>query len=186
MAWVVPAMMVVGTILSVSGSMKQASAVKAAAARGQQAKDFEATQLEIGAGQAEASAQRRAQDQQRRSRLVASRALALAAASGAGASDPTIETIISDIDGEGAYRAGVELYQGEERARQMRTGAAAARFEGEAGIATGADRATAYQLQGVGSAISGVSLYARYGMGGPRNAGADYFDAGSQTDPRFT
>ena len=185
MAWFPIAAAIVGTVLSVAGSQKQASAAKAAGDRTREAKGYEAAQLEINAGQAEAAGQRRSEDQLRRSRLVASRALAVSAASGGGASDSTIETIISDIAGEGAYRAGVELYQGEERARQLRAGADAALFEGEAAVAGGNERARAYQTQAFGSALSsGGSLYAKYGMGGV--AGKDgYLDAGSISDPRF-
>lgn len=186
MAWAPYAIMAVGTILQVSGSMKQADAAKAAGDRTRVAKGYEAAQLEIGAGQAQAAAQRRASEQRRRASLVASRALTVAAASGAGASDPTIEDVISDIAGEGAYRAGTEIYHGEERARQLRAGADAALFEGEIGVEGGHQRSRALQTQAFGQGFVGASsLYAKYAQGGPRSTRDDYFDAGSTTDPRF-
>lgn len=187
MAWAAVAAQVVGTILTVSGGLKQASAAEAAGARARQASEFQAAQMEQQSGQATASAQRRSLEQRRRAQMVASRALAVSAASGAGASDPTIETIISDIAGEGAYRAGIELYQGEERARQLRMGADAAIYEGQVAEQSGREKASAARMQAFGSALSGSgSLYAKYGMGGPTASKADsYFDTGTPLDPRF-
>lgn len=190
MAWLPVAAQVVGTILTVSGGLKQADAAEAAGARAREAKEFEAAQLGQQAGQAQASAQRRSLEQRRRAQMVASRALAVSAASGAGASDPTIETIISDIQGEGAYRAGLELYHGEERARQMRMGAEAANYEGQVAERGGKERARAARISAFGSALSGAgnsySLYSKYGMGGPQAANTDgWLDTGTSVDPRF-
>lgn len=187
MAWLPVAAQVVGTILTVSGGLKQASAAEAAGARARQASEFQAAQMEQQAGQATAAAQRKSLEQRRRAQLVASRALAVSAASGAGAADPTIETIISDIAGEGAYRAGIELYQGEERARQLRMGADASIYEGQVAEQAGKERASAARMQAFGSVLnSGGSLFAKYGMGGPKASGGDsWTDAGTPLDPRF-
>lgn len=191
MAWAPLAIMAVGAILGAAGQYQQGRIARKQGEAMQQAKAFEAEQLDENAGQAVAASQRQAMEQRRRASLVASRALALSAASGAGASDPTIENIISDIDGEGEYRAAVALYEGEERARRMRLGADAALFEGDMAAATGRAQGRAATVGALGSlAMAGGSMYAKYGMGGPNpQAGAldsyELFSGRGMTDPRF-
>ena len=68
------------------------------------------------AQQQRAVAQREAFEEKRRTDLLVSRAVAVA---GGGAGDPTVLDIISDIEGEGAYRAAVAVYGGEARAQQL-------------------------------------------------------------------
>jgi hypothetical protein len=166
-----------GTFMQMQG---QQAAGRAEAARGRRLKqlgEFEAAQLEVNAGQELASSQRTAMEEERQARFAESRALAVAAASGGGASDPTVQKIISDISGMGAYRKSVALYEGEERARQMRLGAATRRMEGEAGLQAGAAAQRAYNIGAAGSLLSGAgrigtaiyerSLLQKYGGGGP-------------------
>lgn len=128
-----------------------------------QSAEFEAGQLEVNAGQEMAMAQRRAMEERRRADLVSSRALALSAASG-GATDPSVLDIIGNIEGEGAYRALTSIYEGEERARQFRTAAAARRWEGAA--AENASRGNMFGtlLRG------GATLLSKYGGNGPPTA----------------
>lgn len=174
-----------GTVLQFAGGMSAASAAERQGQQMREAQQYKAAQLESQATQAVASSQREAQEQERRARLVASRALAVSAASGAGASDPTIEKIISDIDGEGAYRSMVALYQGEERARTLRMGADAARYEGDMAVQSGEERASGMRMGALGSlAAGGAGLYARFGMGGPQTK-SSVLD-GSFYDKRFT
>ena len=166
-----------GSVLQFGGSMQAAKATKEAGQRQRVASEFAAAQQTQNAGQAIAAAQRKASEQERRSRLVASRALAVSAAGGGSASDTTVENIISDIAGEGAYRAGVELYQGEERARQLRMGADASMYEGAVAEAGAKAKARAIKTEAFGKLIgSAGSLYGKYGMGGP-SSGGERFDA---------
>lgn len=109
--------------------------------------DFQAAQLREQAGDSQASGQRQAYFEARHARYVASAALASAAASGGGASDPTVINIIAEIAQEGAYREKAALYQGDERARQMRMQADARQQEGE-------------QRQQSSSLLAGTSLMA--------------------------
>lgn len=186
-AWVGTAMTVAGAVSSIVGGMNAASAAEAQAARQKQALDFEAAQQDQAAGQAIAASQREAEVQRHQATLVKSRALALSAASGAGATDPTVVNLISDIAGEGAYRAGVALYQGDEKARQLRMGSAASRYQGDVALETGRNKASAYRWQGITGAISSASsLYGKYGAGGPAAAssttatgGSNILDAGT-------
>jgi len=135
--WIGVGLAAVGTFMSYSGQKK---AGKAAAEQGQRARElgeFEAQQIEANALTERAAAQRTAMEEERQSNLATSRALVVAAASGGGASDPTVQKIIADVAGIGAYRKSVALYEGEERARQMRLAAMARRMEGEAGYQGG-------------------------------------------------
>lgn len=171
MAWLGTVLSVAGPILSVVGHLSSAAEARRQGKQVAAARAYEAAQLEQNAGQERAAAQRRALEQRRRAMLVASRAQALAAASGGDVSDVTVEKIISDIAGEGEYRALLELYEGEERARRMQMGADVARLEGEtAGIAA-KGRAKGEIIRAGRALISGgVSLYEKYGRGGPSAA----------------
>lgn len=125
-----------------------------------QQRDLQAKELEQQAQQEVAAAQRRSMEQQRLSRIAQSRALALAASSGAGATDPTVVNIISDLAGEGAYRAGVEMYQGELNRRQKLSQADALRFEGGSIRRAGASKARAANVGAVTTLFSaGYSAY---------------------------
>lgn len=96
----------------------------------QAALESEAAQAEQIAGQERAVAQRRAAEQRRQAKLVESRSLAVAAGSGAGASGGNVETILGDIGAEGEFRALYELFEGEERARNLEHQARTKVFEG--------------------------------------------------------
>ena len=178
MAWFPVVTQVVGTIMQVGGMMQQRSAAKAAAeaARVQaenvaRVREFEAEQQRVAAGQEQASAQRAALEEERRGRLIASRALAVAGASGGGVSDPTIINLLADLEGESAYRSAVSIYQGEDRARQLRMGADASTYEAAVTRQGGEMRAAAYRMQArqagfgaAGTLMSGGSkLLEKYG-----------------------
>lgn len=182
MSWPIYAMMALQALSSASaaksaqegGEEAAAAAQRNAAARRKQA-EFQAAQLEQNAGQEIAASQRDKLEQDRQTRLVASRALVLAAANG-GASDPGVVRIIAGINGEGAYRAGVALYQGEEKARQMRMNASALRYQGYLDEVEGADKASMYRRQGRGGMMSALgqgamSMFSKFGGGGPGAAG---------------
>ncbi len=103
-----------------------------------------------------AVAQRESLEEKRKARLLASRALALAAAGGGGASDPSIVKLIADIEGEGAYRAGVALYRGQEDAAKLRYEGTLAEWSGQA------DQQTA-NLKGASALLeTSGGLYAKY------------------------
>ena len=184
----IPAALTVASMVTgAQGSSAAAKGAKAAGRRTAAAKQFEAQQLRINAGQQIAAGQAAAFEQERQARLVASRQIAVAAASGAGASDPTVNTMIARTAKEGSYRAAVALYQGEDAARQMRMAAAGKDYEAQAGIDAGETQADAYKLLGRSQLLAGgSSLFAKYGMKGAGDSavvsgGADtsWLDAGS-------
>jgi len=107
---------------------------------------------EIAANQAIATSQRSALEERRQAELLASRALAVA---GGSAGDPTVMRVISDIEGEGAYRANVELYGGEEKARILKTEGAIAAARGKA------KASKSYLEAGTSALATGVSIYGK-------------------------
>ena len=173
MGWFPVAAQAAGSLLQFSGAQKQASAAEYAGAQQQQAANFQAAQMTQQAGQEQAAAQRAAIDQRRQATLIASRAVAVAGASGGGVSDPTVQNIIADIHGEGAYRAALKLYQGEDAARQLRMGASAKTYEGQLARENARSMADAYRLKAWGGlAGSGATLFTKYGGGGSKSGSA--------------
>ena len=117
MAAALPYIAAAGTVLNAAGSMKAGSAAAAAGRATKQADIYQADQLDQNAGQAIASAQREAELQRRQTAMLVSRGIAVAAGGGGGVTDPTVSGLLEKIAAEGTYRASVDLYQGEERAR---------------------------------------------------------------------
>lgn len=162
-----------GAYNSYQGARASAQSMREGAAIRQEAAKFEADQANIQAGQAIAMGQHAAAIEERASTYLQSRQLALAGASGAGASDPGMVTLIARTAGEGSYRAAVQLYQGEEQARQLRLQAASYAFEGQAAARGMEQRANAYDTEATASLVRGVgnmSLYGRYFGGGPNSS----------------
>lgn len=166
---ILPVIKVIGTVLSVVSSLRSASIAEAQAKSYNQIAAFEAAQLEQQAQEEQAVAQRKAHENLRKSRLMQSRALAIAASSGGGAMDPTVVKIIADLAGEGSYRAGMDLYEGESRARSLKMGAQARRLEGQAGLVSGRETASAYRFAAGSTLLTGVgqTLADKYGRKKP-------------------
>ncbi len=163
MAAAIPWLTAAGGVLGAAGNAQSGKAAKVAGQRQRVANQFEAEQMDQQAIQSVAVAQRDAREEERRSRLLASRALAVSAAGG-GASDPTTVRIIADIEGEGAYRAGVAMYRGEDEARRLRMAASAKRYEGEVAAEGGQLAQSSYNLAAGASVLkAGSSLYGKYG-----------------------
>lgn len=142
-------MTAVSTVMSMKGQQQQGAQAQANA-------NYQATQLEQGAGQQVASSQRAMLSDEQQERLAQSRALAVAAASGGGVSDPTVVGILSRLSGEGAYRGMVDLYQGQEKARQMNDQAVATRM-------MGGDSSSNSKYSSAATLVSGASsLYSKY------------------------
>jgi len=177
-----------GLALQAEGASRALADAKAIAARKRAAAEFEAGQLEQQAGQAIAASQRTVFSEVRQSKLVQSRAIALAAASGGSASDPTVVNIVAGIASEGAYRQNLALYQGEEKARQLRLSAAADRLSGEIGAAASLAQGRAIATETTGKILgTGGSLYARYGYNSPAMTPINEFTytGGTPADPSY-
>lgn len=118
---------------------------------------FEAAQMDRNAKSAEAVSQREAIRAKREAAYLASRAEAVAASSGGGGSDPTIVNLIGGIEEEGEYNALTALFNGQQRADAMRTGADVARMEGRSKRKAGNTGAFSTVLSG--AAKYGLSRY---------------------------
>ncbi len=118
--------------------------------------NYRAQQDTINAGQERASGQRGAIEQIRQLRLVQSKAQANAAASGAGALDPSVMSIMGDLETQGQYKAAVASYEGEDKARNLETNATLARY-------TGKQAESAGNMAAIGTLMSGASsMYSKY------------------------
>ncbi len=173
-SYIAPAMSMIGAMTSKAGYSGAADAARVAGERKAALDQFQAEQLRVNAGQQIAAAQRTAQDVNLTTELIASHAKAVAAASGAGATDPTVVRLIAFQAGQGAYKANMALYNGEEAARGMRMQGAAYDYQAELDRAAGEDKAKAYDTAGDSSLFSaGSSLFAKYGVSGSATKGGD-------------
>jgi len=147
----------IGTGLSIAGHLSAGSAARAAGRAQRQAAEYTAQQLEASKGQQRAAAQRASIDEIRKSMALQSRALAVAAASGGGALDPTVLALISGVSAEGQLAAETQIYNGDERARQLQEHANAVRYEGLNREAAGEIASRNELLKIGGTILSGVS-----------------------------
>jgi hypothetical protein len=187
MAWAPIALAIAGSVMQMGGQLTQADAAKRAGEQQRVADEFRSKQLAQDAGQTRAMAQRAKLNEEHRAKLVASRAMALAGSSGGGLSDPTIQGILADIEGEGALRAASAVYEGEARARKLEMGSEGAALEGQIAEGAGRNRQSAMRTAAFGSLMQGIgqaSMFSKYGMGGPQqtaslSSGASWYDAGT-------
>jgi hypothetical protein len=132
MAFLLAALPYITAAGAVAGGIIQAKGQKDAGDAAEAGAYNEAAQLDDEANATKADAQRQAIDERRMAARASSRALAVSAASGAGALDPSVETITSNIEGEGEYRALSRLYNGDAEASNLQQQAAATRSMGNA------------------------------------------------------
>lgn len=159
------ALMAASTAISVGGSVLEGRAQTAAGKAQQQESNIEGAQLDQQAGQERAAAQRQAIEERRKARFAISRNQAVSAASGAGATDPTVLQLEGDITGEGEYNALTALYEGDDRARYLKSQGAATRFQGRSTAAAGKTSSTGTYFKAGSSLLStaGSTLMAKYG-----------------------
>jgi len=179
--------MIGGTALS---AYNQYGAGKAAAAEGkaiQSAKEFEAQQMLVNAGQARATSQRKALAQQKQTKLVQSALQARAAASGGGALDPTVMDLAGDIAAEGDYRRRVALYEGDDASRTLNAGAGMRRWEGEQAVRAGKIKQRSANIGAGATLLSGIGMataFSKWGEPGTLNP-KDYWQADLAPDYAF-
>lgn len=113
------ALQVGGTILSTAGAVKAGSDANSVA-------KWQAAQMEEQAKAEQAAASQEAENRRKDADLILSRARAVGAASGGGID----YNLMGDLEEEGAYRVGLAIAEGDERAKGRRLDAAATRAEG--------------------------------------------------------
>jgi hypothetical protein len=156
----------VSTALSVGSTFMSAIGQRNAGIAENQRAQYVAKQMEVNAGQERAAAQRRAQEQRRRGDLAQSRAQSLAAASGGGALDPSVVDIMGGLEEESEFNALSDLYEGEERARDLESNATVTRWSGNQANKAGYMAARTTMLSGIGNVAGSDStktLLEKYG-----------------------
>lgn len=161
-----PALMtLVGSFTQSEGYKAAADAARLVGERKAALDQFQAAQLQVNAGQALAASQRQAADINLATELTLSHAKAMAAASGAGATDPTVVHLVANLAGQGAYKAGIALYEGEDKARSLRMAASAENYQAALDIESGNLKGSAFDTQAKSSLISGGGgLMSKYGF----------------------
>ena len=144
---------VFSTVLGLAGASADASALKRAG-RESKARGVEQNAYnKMAAKTVEASGQISAFDIKRQTKLMASRAVAVAAAGGY---SDDITNLLADIDGEGAYRESVALYESGSEAERLRHEGRIAEEYGVAQAQSYRSRATATTLSGYGSLATNI------------------------------
>lgn len=179
-----------GTLLKMYGTGRAGANAQLQSEMEASSRENEALQLEANAKESVAVSQRRALEQKRQSDLMASRALAYAAAGGGG-SDKSVVNIISDLKGEGSYRAMLEMYDGESQAQKMKYQAYLNRTDASQARNTGKEYRKAARISQFGDLISGAtSMYTKFNpaatggfTGNYASSPASYAGGYSYTDP---
>lgn len=160
---------IVSTLFSISGKSSAADASDALGAQQQAAYDSRAEQMRSNAGQQQAASQRTAIADTQQATLAASKLIAAAGAGGG--SGPQIQRLVADILAKGSYNAHMDIYNGEERARQLRADANATTYQGTLARIGSENKATALRTSATGDLFTGAgqtfSMYQKYGGGGP-------------------
>jgi hypothetical protein len=157
-----------GMIMSAIGSMVSARTAQRTGSAQRTASYFTASQQDQAANNVIGAGQRQAETENLKAKLLASRAIAVAAAHGGDVGSPGVSNLIADIAGRGAYNAGVALYDAEDKARLLRMGATASRYEGDIAEAGGKSKAAAYLFGAAGNSAVASSLFTKFGRGGPK------------------
>lgn len=146
--------------LKTMGVLGQGSAGVEAAGRKQQAAEFEATQLQINAGQAKAASQRDAYFKGLEGQRLMSAIQARAGASGA---DPTVLNIMAGAMAQRSYNMQAALYGGDEKARLFNMQATGKRYDAALGMQDAKAAKKSYALAALGTAAEGgASLFKKY------------------------
>ena len=159
-----------GSLFKAGGSYQSANNYQAAGAAARVAADFKAAQLRQNAGQAIAASQRKSIEDKNQAALLASKMIAAAGASGG--TGPQVNKLVADIFAKGSYNRSMDLYNGEETARQMRLNADVAEYQGYVDELGMNSRASASRTAGTGDLFTGgLTLLQNYGRGGPSGGG---------------
>lgn len=163
------ALAVAGTAVSVGSTLVGASmaqqGAKAQAKSEQAAAEYRAKQLEMKAQESRATSQRAALDTVKKGELAQSSLRARAAASGAGAGDESVLALGEQIAGQGEYERLMQMYSGENAAVGYTDAATSERYNGQAALAAGANKAKAIQIGAIGSVAQSVGGFAEKAAG---------------------
>lgn len=163
------------TAMGVVGSFQQAAGIKAAGKAQLQEAQYRAAQGRQIAGQERASGQRQAIEDRRKGRLAQSRAIALSAAGGGTTGD--VSDIIGDLGTESEYSALTSLFESNDRASQLESGADLALYEGRNAYSAAKANASTVKMKAIGDAAG--TLFSKYA---PTGGGETiYWNGGGST-----
>lgn len=171
MAWLpiaAAAVSIVGSLSKMGGQQQAATATEDQGAAVEEAYNSRAAQMRSNAGQQIAASQRGALVDRQAGMIAASKLIAAAGASGG--TGAQVQRLTADILAKGDYNAHMDIYNGEEKARQMNADADAAVYQGKLERAGAGNRAAGLRTEASGSLLSAAggaaSLYTKYGAGG--------------------
>lgn len=154
----------VGGAISAAGTLASGNYAKTAGEMQQQAKNFEATQLEQNASNEIASSQRVMLDDQERGRLAMSTSRARAGASGVNAGVGSPLENEGELAARSSYHAAMDLWQGQTNATGLQNRSAGARYSGQLDEIGGEEKQSASVLAALGTlAGSAGSMAKTYG-----------------------
>lgn len=161
MAWP----LVVGAALSVVGQVMGAEA-------GVDAAKKRRAELNRQAGNVRASSHRRAWDERKAGERAVSRAYAMVGAQGGTSDDVGITNIVGAITGQAVYNELVQLWDGDDKARQLIT-------TGQTGVDEAKDKRTAAYISAAGSVMQFAGTAAGGGFG--KNTATPKYNFGADT-----
>lgn len=171
MAWLpiaAAAVSIIGNLSKAGGQQQAATATEDQGAAVEEAYNSRAAQMRSNAGQQVAASQRGALTDRHTAMLAASKLIAAAGASGG--SGAQVHRLTADILAKGDYNAHMDIYNGEEKARQLNADADAAVYQGQLARRGAGNTAAGLRTQATGSLLSAAggaaSLYTKYGAGG--------------------
>lgn len=144
-----------GAGMGLIGSMNEAAGMESEGLAQQANLKHQADQMKVNAGQERASSQRGAIEETRRKDLVRSAAIAKSAAGGGDQLDVLPQ--LAGIEDEGEFRKLTALYQGEDAARGLESGASGKVWEGDVAYKAAKDRAKSTRRSAYGKALMSVA-----------------------------
>jgi hypothetical protein len=170
----------IGTGLSAANTLAGGSYAAQAGQMKQAAANFEATQdIQNAAGET-AAAQRQAIDTNQKANILRSSAVARAASGGVAAGTGSALTNQAQIAGRGSYQAGMDLWQGLNRASGLQNQAAAKQYSGYMDSLAGQEAQRASDLSAASTiAGGGASFLKMFGAGSPSSLTASVGPDGS-------
>lgn len=131
MAAALPYLAVVAAGTQIGGTIMQARAQDQAGENAKAAANYKAAQLRADANNQMGAAEIAEENQNKQTAYVESNAQAAAAAGGGSATDPTVNTVMQTIAGQGRLRALTDMYQGQSASWALKNQAAGAAYSGQ-------------------------------------------------------
>jgi hypothetical protein len=154
MAAAAPYLLAAAAAASIGGTIMQARAQAQAGENAKAAANFQAAQLRADANNQMAGAEVAEAAQNKQNEYVLSNAQAAAAAGGGSATDPTVNTVMKTIAGEGRLRSLTDMYQGQSASWALNNQANGVAYSGQNAASAGKIGAEATLVSGASSLFS--------------------------------